>query len=168
MDLSNLSPGKRRNRKRVGRGPGSGNGKTSGKGHKGQKSRSGYSRRAGFEGGQMPLMRRIPKRGFHNENRHAPSEVNLDVLDKNFDSGEVVTQQALLDKHLIKKRAGGIKVLGRGELTKPLMLSVNAISESARAKVESAGGSIAVIEAPPAKAARKPKPRKTKPAPKGA
>lgn len=156
MDLSNLSPapGSTSKRKRIGRGPGSGHGKTSGRGHKGQKSRSGYSRRFGFEGGQMPLNRRLPKRGFNQTERHPNAEINVDVLNDNFEDGAEITLATLIAKHVIKKTSGGVKVLGRGELTKKLTLKVNAISGSAREKVESAGGSIEFIEAPVARAVK--------------
>jgi large subunit ribosomal protein L15 len=154
LELNNLrpTPGARRRRKRVGRGPSSGSGKTSGRGHKGQKARSGYSRRGAFEGGQMPLSRRLPKRGFHHEQQYPLSAVNLDVLDKHFESGAEVTAEALVAKRLIKGVKGGVKVLGRGELTKKLNLKVAAISGSARGKVEAAGGSIELHEAAPARA----------------
>lgn len=156
LELNNLSPapGSKKRRKRLGRGPGSGHGKTSGKGHKGQKSRSGYSRRLEFEGGQMPLSRRLPKRGFKHAQQHALAEVNVDMLEKHFDDGAEVTAEALVGKHLIKKLKGGVKVLGRGELTKKLNLKVTAISAAAQAKVEQAGGAVELLEAPAARAAR--------------
>lgn len=154
MDLSDLTytPGTRRTRKRVGRGPGSGTGKTSGRGQKGQRSRSGSVRRAGFEGGQTPLARRFPKRGFHHTGRHPAAEINVDVLNEAFNDGDEVTEAALVERGLVKKRKGGVKILGRGELTKKLAFTVHGISAGARAKVEGAGGSIALIEAPPARA----------------
>lgn len=154
MDLSTLSPGKRRSngRKRVGRGPSSGHGKTSTRGHKGQKSRSGYSRKPGFEGGQMPINRRLPKRGFNHENRHQMAEINLDILEDNFDAGAEVTMEALAEKGLIKHGLVGVKILGRGDVTKKLTLKVNAISASARTKVEGAGGAVELIPAPEARA----------------
>lgn len=156
MDLSSLSPapGSKKRRKRVGRGPSSGKGKTSGRGHKGQKSRSGYSRRAGFEGGQMPLSRRLPKRGFNHTSRHPLAEVNLDVIEKTFDDGAEVTTDGLVEKKVIKRLKGGVKVLGRGELTKKLSLKVNAVSAAARSKIESVGGSVELIEPPAARAVR--------------
>lgn len=156
MDLSTLSPapGSQKKRKRVGRGPSSGMGKTSGRGHKGQKSRSGYSRRAGFEGGQLPLARRFPKRGFNQEDRHAMAEVNLDVLDKHFDDGAEVTVENLVEQRIVKQLKGGVKVLGRGEVAKKFSLKVNAISAAARAKVEGAGGSVEIIEVPVARAVK--------------
>jgi large subunit ribosomal protein L15 len=154
MDLSNLSPtpGATKKRKRVGRGPSSGHGKTSGRGHNGQKSRSGYSRRFGFEGGQMPLNRRLPKRGFNHTDRHPLTEVNLDVIAEAFDDGAEITLEVLLSKHVIKKTSTGVKVLGRGAITKKFIFKVNAISTSAQAKVEAAGGSVELIEVPIARA----------------
>ncbi len=161
MDLSTLSPapGSKKPRKRIGRGPGSGSGKTSGRGHKGQKSRSGYSRRPGFEGGQMPLARRLPKRGFNHSERHPVAEVNLDALEKAFDDGAEVTTSGLVEKKLAKDLKGGVKVLGRGELTKKLTLKVNAISAAARTKIEGAGGTVELIEAPAARAVKNRKKR---------
>ena len=156
MDLSNLSPapGATKKRKRVGRGPGSGTGKTSGRGHKGQKARSGYSQRLGFEGGQMPLNRRLPKRGFNHTDRHELAEVNVDVLNDNFDDGAEVTLESLIAAHAIKKTSTGIKVLGRGELTKKLTIKTNAISGSAQSKIEAAGGSVEIIPVPVARAVK--------------
>ncbi len=144
LELSNLSPapGARKRRKRIGRGPSSGHGKTSGKGHKGQNARSKFSRRLGFEGGQTPLTRRLPKRGFHHESRYDLAEVNLDILEKHFDSGAEVSADALVAKKLIGASKGGVKVLGRGDVTKKFALKVTAISEGARAKIESAGGRV--------------------------
>jgi large subunit ribosomal protein L15 len=148
MDLNSLSKGERKSRKRVGRGPGSGSGKTSGRGHKGQKARAGYSRRAGFEGGQMPLSRRLPKRGFHQDKRFETYAINLDQLEKHFESGDEVTPELLLKRHLVVEAPGGVKVLGRGELTKKLTVRVNAFSASAREKIEQAGGSAEVVQVP--------------------
>ncbi len=161
MDLSTLSPapGSKKRRKRVGRGPGSGKGKTSGRGHNGQKSRSGYSRRPGFEGGQMPLSRRLPKRGFNHTGRHPFAEVNLEVLENAFDEGAEVTTAGLVERKLVKDLKGGVKVLGRGEVTKKLNLKVNAISAGARGKIEGAGGSVELIEPPAARAVTKRRPR---------
>jgi large subunit ribosomal protein L15 len=159
MELNKLEGPRRQSRKRVGRGPGSGTGKTSGRGHKGQKARSGYSRKPSFEGGQMPLMRRLPKRGFNHENRHQPAEVNLDILEGAFDDGAEITPAVLLEKGLAKKRAGGVKVLARGELTKKLTVKVNAVSASARQKIEAAGGTVELIEVPAAKAVTRRKPK---------
>ncbi len=162
MDLSTLTPGPgaHKKRKRVGRGPASGNGKTCGRGHKGQKSRSGYSNRAGFEGGQLPLARRFPKRGFTQVPRHPFAQVNLDLLNHNFESGEQVTKETLLAKHLIKDLKGGIKVLGRGDITKKLIIKADSVSEGARAKIEGAGGSIELIPVAPSRAIKPPRRRK--------
>lgn len=159
MDLSTLTiaPGKRKARKRVGRGPGSGSGKTSGRGTKGQKSRSGYSRRAGFEGGQMPLNRRLPKRGFNHSQRHPLAEVNLDALESAFDDGAEVTHEILVEKGLAKKLSGGVKILGRGELTKKLTVKVSAVSAGARSQIEGKGGTVELLVAPPARAIKKKK-----------
>ena len=156
MDLSTLSPapGSKKKRKRVGRGPGSGSGKTSGRGHKGQKSRSGYSRRYGFEGGQMPLNRRLPKRGFTQVERHPMAEVNVDTLEAAFESGDEVSPSTLVEKGIAKKLKGGVKILGRSELTKKLSLQVNAISGSAQSKVEGAGGSVEILAPPVARAVK--------------
>lgn len=147
IDLSSLTstPGARRRRKRVGRGPGSGHGKTSGRGHKGQKARSGYSHKFGFEGGQMPLSRRLPKRGFNHQKRYPMAVVNVDVLEKVFDAGAEVTAESCVEKGLCPKLKGGVKILGRGEITKGLTLKVNAISPGAQSKIESAGGTVEVL-----------------------
>ena len=159
LDLSTLRPaaGSKKKSKRVGRGPSSGSGKTSGRGHKGQKSRSGYSRRFGFEGGQMPLNRRLPKRGFNHSDRHPFAEVNIDLLEKSFSDGDEVSTDTLVERNIAKKLAGGVKILGRGELTKKLTLRVDAISAGARAKVEGAGGAVTLIEAPVSRAIKRPK-----------
>jgi len=124
IDLSTLkeAPGTKKNRKRVGRGPSSGSGKTSGRGHKGQKARSGYSRRQGFEGGQMPINRRLPKRGFFHEDRFAMAVVNVAALDKAFEAGAEVTPASLTDAGLVRPCKGGVKVLGGGELSKKLLV----------------------------------------------
>ena len=142
MRLHELSPvaGSTKERKRIGRGPASGQGKTAGKGHKGQKARAGRGMRPGFEGGQMPLQRRVPKRGFNNIFRKEFAKVNVSSLDKVFDDGAVVTIDALLEKGLIKKTLDGVKVLGNGEISKKLTVQVNAFSESAKQKIEAAGG----------------------------
>ena len=142
MKLHELSPmeGSKKERKRIGRGPASGQGKTAGKGHKGQLARAGRGMRPGFEGGQMPLQRRVPKRGFNNIFRKEIAKVNVSSLDKVFDDGAVVTIDALLEKGLIKKALDGVKVLGNGEITKKLTVQVNAFSESAKQKIEAAGG----------------------------
>lgn len=145
MQLSELfpSPGARHKKKRVGRGPGSGWGKTAGRGHKGQKSRSGVSFKPGFEGGQMPLIRRIPKRGFRNEFKRAWAIVNLRDLAR-FPAGAVVDEEALRQAGLVKGKADGIKLLGQGEVTVPLTVKVQAASASAKARVEAAGGRVEV------------------------
>jgi large subunit ribosomal protein L15 len=147
MDLSNLTPAEgsvHSDNFRRGRGHGSGNGKTAGKGHKGQKARSGGSIRPGFEGGQMPLYRRIPKRGFSNINTKEIEAINVSALEV-FNDGDEVTVKALLEKGIIKNPKDGVKVLGNGELTKKLNVKVNAFSASAKAKIEALGGSAEVI-----------------------
>ncbi|MCP4645599.1 MAG: 50S ribosomal protein L15 [bacterium] len=150
MDLSTLTPapGAKKQRKRVGRGPGSGTGKTCGRGHKGQKSRSGYRRRRGFEGGQMPLNRRLPKRGFHQDTRFPFAVVNLDTLEKAFDAGAEVTPETLLAANLIEPEKGGVKILGRGDVTKKFVVKVTAISAAAKTKIEAAGGSVELLASP--------------------
>ena len=141
MKLENLqyTEGSRFVSKRIGRGQGSGNGKTAGKGHKGQKARSGGSVRPGFEGGQMPLYRRLPKRGFKNPNHLEIVGINVDLLNR-FEDGAVVTVQSMIEAGIIKNPRDGVKVLGKGDLTKKLTVQVNAFSESAKAKIEAAGG----------------------------
>ena len=146
MDLSNLQPaeGSRQNDNfRRGRGHGSGNGKTAGKGHKGQKARSGAPR-PGFEGGQMPLYRRLPKRGFKNRNRKEFVGINVNVLEA-FENGSVVTIDTLFEKGIIKEAKDGVKILGNGELTKQLTVQANAFSKSAAEKIEAVGGKAEVI-----------------------
>lgn len=147
MKLHELSPaeGSKKAVKRIGRGAGSGQGKTAGKGHKGAKARSGYSRQAGFEGGQMPLQRRVPKRGFNNIFRTEYAVVNLSSLEERFESGAVVDTESLKACGLLKKELDGVKVLGKGEITKALTVKVAAISESAKAKIEAAGGKAEVL-----------------------
>lgn len=147
MKLHELSPaaGSTKERKRIGRGAGSGQGKTAGKGHKGQKARAGRGMRPGFEGGQMPLQRRVPKRGFNNIFRTEMAIVNVATLEANYDAGTVVTIDSLIEKGLVKKVLDGVKVLGYGEITKALTVQANAISESAKQKIEAAGGKIEVI-----------------------
>lgn len=147
MKLHELSPaeGSKKAVKRIGRGVGSGQGKTAGKGHKGAKARSGYSRQAGFEGGQMPLQRRLPKRGFNNIFRTEYAVVNLSSLEERFENGAVVDAESLKACGLIKKELDGVKVLGKGEITKALTVKVAAISESAKAKIEAAGGKAEVL-----------------------
>ena len=141
MNLHELSPAAGSNTKayRKGRGAGSGNGKTAGRGHKGQKARSGGSIRAGFEGGQMPLARRIPKRGFNNIFAKPLEIVNLSALNA-FADGDTVTAQALLDKGILSKCEYGYKVLGNGKLTKKVTVEASAFSKSAKEAIEAAGG----------------------------
>jgi len=147
MELNTLrpAPGAKKTRKRIGRGPGSGSGKTAGRGHKGQKSRSGYSRRYGFEGGQMPLVRRIPKRGFTNIFRIEVEIVNLRDLEKVFADGETVNPEALAEKGLIRAANRVVKILGDGELSKKLVVQANRFSKTAQARIEAAGGSCEVM-----------------------
>ena len=142
MKLHELSPaaGSTQVGKRKGRGAGTGNGKTAGRGHKGQKARSGGGVRIGFEGGQMPLARRIPKRGFNNIFAKPLEIVSLDALNKAFESGETVTAQALLDKGVLSKCRYGYKVLGTGKIEKNLTVEASAFSKSAREAIEAAGG----------------------------
>jgi len=144
LTLSNLSPypGSRKPRKRVGRGPGSGLGKTAGRGHKGYKSRSGSGVKPGFEGGQMPLQRRLPKRGFKNPFRKVYAVVNVSDLERAFEPNSRVDHQALAQAGLVPRNAGLVKILGDGELSKPLTVAVDKISGSARQKIEAAGGTI--------------------------
>ena len=146
MDLSNLKPadGSVQNRYRKGRGHASGNGKTAGYGHKGQKARSGAPR-IGFEGGQMPLFRRIPKRGFKNRNSKEITVINIRDLERAFSDGDTVNPEVLLEKGVIKHVYDGVKLLGNGECTKKLSVSLHAFSESAKAKIEAAGGTAEVI-----------------------
>ncbi len=145
MRLSDLfpSPGSRHKKKRVGRGPGSNWGKTAGRGHKGQKSRSGGGFKPGFEGGQMPLVRRIPKRGFRNEFKRAWAIVNLRDLSR-FPAETVVDEEILRQAGLVKGKTDGVKLLGVGEVTVPLTVKVQAVSAQARARVEAAGGRVEV------------------------
>jgi large subunit ribosomal protein L15 len=146
MDLSNLkpAPGSTKNRKRIGRGPGSGTGKQSGKGHKGQNSRSGGGVKPGFEGGQMPLQRRIPKRGFVSRNKKIYNLVNLRDLE-GFDSGSVVDLELYGKSGLVVGMKDGIKILADGELTKALTVYAHKFSKSAVAKIEAAGGKVEVL-----------------------
>ncbi len=141
MELNNLKPkkGARHAKKRVGRGPGSGHGKTSGRGEKGQKSRSGFSRQPGFEGGQMPLHRRLPKRGFTNIFKKEYAVVNLADLEK-FEVGTTVDEAAMRKAGLVKGQNDGVKVLGNGKLSKKLTVSATKFSETARKAIEGAGG----------------------------
>jgi large subunit ribosomal protein L15 len=149
MSLSNLKPpqGAKRPKKRVGRGPGSGHGKTSGRGHKGAQSRSGFHFKRGFEGGQMPLHRRVPKRGFHNPFRVEYAVVNLDTLQEVFDADSSVTPEVLRERGLVRRAKARIKVLGRGDIAKKLTVRAHKFSESAAAKIAAAGGVAEVIEA---------------------
>ena len=146
MDLSNLKPpkGANRNRKRVGRGPGSGLGKTAGRGHKGAQSRSGYKQKRGFEGGQMPLHRRLPKRGFHNPFRVEYAVVNLDDLSAKFAAGAVVTPEVLRAKRLVTTKQP-IKVLARGEMSVALTVKAHKFSGKAAEKIAAAGGSVETL-----------------------
>ena len=146
MDLSNLRPAAgsvHSDSFRRGRGHASGNGKTAGKGHKGQKARSGAPR-TGFEGGQMPLYRRLPKRGFTNRNTKVITAINVDVLNR-FEDGTEVTPKLLIESGAVSKIVDGVKILGGGELTKKLTVKVNAVSGSAKSKIEAAGGTVEVI-----------------------
>ena len=146
MDLSNLRPAEgsvKSDNFRRGRGHGSGNGKTAGKGHKGQKARSGAPR-LGFEGGQMPLYRRIPKRGFKNRNRLEIVAIKISALEK-FDNGADVTVDTLIESGIVKNPKDGVKILGNGELTKKLNVKANAFSASAKEKIEALGGTCEVI-----------------------
>ena len=146
MKLHELKPaeGSRKVRNRVGRGIGSGNGKTSGKGHKGQNARSGGGVRPGFEGGQNPLFRRLPKRGFTNINRKEYAIVNLDALNR-FEDGAEVTPAALLETGIVSKELSGIKILGHGTLNVKLTVKAHKFSASAKEAIENAGGTIEVI-----------------------
>lgn len=149
MDLSTLTPapGSTKQRKRLGRGPGSGTGKTSGRGHKGKGSRSGGNTPPGYEGGQNPLHRRLPKRGFTNPFRTEYNVVNLEQLEAKFETGDVVDRAALDEKGLIRKQKLPVKVLGNGELSKSLTVRVEAFSAKARQSVEAAGGTAEVAGA---------------------
>ena len=146
MKLHELSPapGSVRDVKRIGRGHGSGQGKTAGKGHKGQKARAGRGVRPGFEGGQMPLQRRVPKRGFNNIFATSYTIINVAALNK-FEDGAVVNVEALLNAGIVKSAPNGVKILGNGKIEKKLTVQVAAFSESAKAKIEAAGGKAEVI-----------------------
>ena len=146
MKLHDLSPvpGSTKEPKRIGRGHGSGQGKTAGKGHKGQKARAGRGMRPGFEGGQMPLQRRIPKRGFNNIFAKIIASINVGSLNI-FEEGSVVDVDAIMKSGLVKKSCDGIKILGNGEITKSLTVQVAAFSEAAKQKIEAAGGKAEVI-----------------------
>ncbi len=145
LDKLNYAEGSKKTRNRVGRGTGSGNGKTSGKGHKGQKARSGYSRKPGFEGGQLPLFKRIPKRGFSNyEFKTKYSVINVEDLNV-FEEGVEVTPEILKDTGILKKQLDGVKILGNGVLEKKLNVKANSFTKSAKEKIESKGGKVEVI-----------------------
>jgi large subunit ribosomal protein L15 len=149
MDLSNLKPadGSKFERKRVGRGSGSGSGVQAGRGHKGAKSRSGFKFKRGFEGGQMPLHRRMPKRGFHNGFRTEYAVVNLDTLAERFDAGTVVTPELLREQGLIRSKHQLIKVLARGDIAKMLTVRAHKFSGKAAEKIAAAGGAAEVLGA---------------------
>ena len=146
MNLHELAPvmGSTHVDKRKGRGTATGNGKTAGRGHKGQKARSGGGVRPGFEGGQMPLQRRIPKRGFTNRNSKDIVAINLSALEV-FENGETVTVETLLEKGIVKNPEDGVKILGNGEFTKKLDVKANAFSASAKEKIEALGGTAEVM-----------------------
>ena len=149
IGLNNLHPakGSTHKKKRVGRGPGSGLGKTAGRGNKGQKSRSGYSGKISFEGGQMPLQRRLPKRGFTNIFRKQWIEVTLSTLEERFEPGDEITPETMHCRGVIAKGKRDVVVLGTGELTKALTVSAHRFTKGARAKIEGAGGTVNVISA---------------------
>jgi large subunit ribosomal protein L15 len=147
MDLSNLKPAERSkfSKKRVGRGHGTGQGTQAGRGHKGAQSRSGYKFKRGFEGGQMPLHRRVPKRGFHNPFRREYSVVNLDTLSERFESGTVITPELLREQGVIHGGSLQIKVLGRGDVSKKLTVRAHKFSGKAAEKIAAAGGATEVL-----------------------
>jgi len=147
MDLSNLRPpkGAKHAKKRVGRGQGSGQGKTAGRGHKGAQSRSGYTSKRGFEGGQMPLHRRVPKRGFHNPFRVEYRVANLDVIAERFDAGTEVTPEMLREAGLVKGGRGPVKILARGDIAKALTIRAHKFSGRAAEKIVAAGGTAEVL-----------------------
>ena len=147
MSLNNLRPpkGAKHPRKRVGRGPGSGHGKTASRGHKGAKSRSGFRFKRGFEGGQIPLHRRVPKRGFHNIFRVEYAVINLDTLNEVFDAGSDVTPEVLRERGLVRQTGVPVKVLGRGDISKKLTVRAHKFSGTAAEKIAAAGGSAEVI-----------------------
>jgi large subunit ribosomal protein L15 len=149
LSLNNLHPakGSTHKKKRLGRGPGTGLGKTAGRGNKGQKSRSGYSSKTGFEGGQMPLHRRLPKRGFTNIFKKQWIEVSLGALENSFAADDEITPEVLHQRGIIKKAKHDIVVLGNGEVTKALKVSAHRFTRSAREKIEKAGGTASVITA---------------------
>jgi large subunit ribosomal protein L15 len=146
MKLHELAPadGSKKNKKRVGRGNGSGSGKTAGRGNKGQNSRSGGGVRPGFEGGQMPIHRRLPKRGFTNIFKKNVAIINIRDLER-FESGSVVDETLLIQKGLIKGKRDSVKLLGKGDILHPLVIKVNNVSNGAREKIEAAGGTVEVV-----------------------
>lgn len=146
MKLHELAPadGSKKNKKRVGRGNGSGSGKTAGRGNKGQNSRSGGGVRPGFEGGQMPIHRRLPKRGFTNIFKKNVAIINIRDLER-FESGSVVDENLLIQKGLIKGKRDSVKLLGKGDILHPLVIKVNSVSNGAREKIEAAGGTVEVV-----------------------
>ena len=148
LSLNNLKPakGSTHKKKRVGRGPGSGLGKTAGRGHKGQKSRSGYSSRPGFEGGQMPLQRRLPKRGFTNIFKKEWLEISLAKIEESFSASDEVTPEILHERGLIKKAKHDVVILGTGEISKALKISAHRFTKTAKDKIEKAGGAATIIE----------------------
>jgi|SRR5579862_717542 len=156
MSLNNLRPpkGAKHPRKRVGRGMGSGHGKTASRGSKGAQSRSGFRYKRGFEGGQMPLHRRVPKRGFHNPFRVEYAVVNLDTLAEVFDAGSSVTPEVLRERNLVRSSKAPIKVLGRGEISKKLTVYAHKFSGKAAEKIKAAGGAAELIESKEEKAAK--------------
>ena len=148
MSLHNIRPpkGAKHAKKRVGRGPGSGHGHTASRGHKGAQSRSGFSFKRGFEGGQMPLHRRVPKRGFHNPFRVEYAVVNLDTLAEVFEAGSAVTPELLRERGLVRQSRARIKVLGRGDITKKLSVQAHKFSGTAAEKIAAAGGTTEVLD----------------------
>ena len=155
LGLNNLKPakGSTHKKKRVGRGPGSGLGKTAGRGHKGQKSRSGYSSRPGFEGGQMPLQRRLPKRGFTNIFKKEWIEISLAKIEESFNAGDEVTPEILHNRGLIKKAKHDLVILGNGDVSKALNISAHRFTKTAKDKIEKAGGAATqIVKAPKAEA----------------
>ena len=147
MDLSNLKPpkGAKHSKKRVGRGQGSGQGTQAGRGHKGAQSRSGYKRKVGFEGGQVPLKRRVPKRGFHNPFRVEYAVVNLDTLAERFEPGTVITPELLKERRLVANSADRVKVLARGDISKGLTIKAHKFSGKAAEKIAAAGGTVETL-----------------------
>jgi large subunit ribosomal protein L15 len=147
MALNNLRPpdGMKHPKKRIGRGQGSGNGKTAGRGHKGAKSRSGYKFKRGFEGGQMPLHRRVPKRGFHNPFRIEYEIVNLDAIVLKFDAGDVITPELLRERGMVSRGTGKVKILARGDVDKALTVRAHKFSGKAAEKIAAAGGTAEAI-----------------------